>query len=322
MIVTRSLLAASAALLLACPFAARAAGSPDDVLVENSMTKLTRGDYEADLQRVPPDMRDAFASDPKRLTALLNNLLIAKTLAAQAREAGVDRDPQVARIVALETDRLLAHEQIRRIEEAAGAQFDATQASFQLKAREAYAVGKDKYRTRDEVKASHILFSTHESTPEAALARANAARARLAAGADFAALAKELSDDPSAKDNSGELGWFGAERMDPEFAKAAFGLKKEGDLSEPVLSSFGYHLIRLEGRHPGRQLSFDEVKDKIMADLRARYVSDQRDAKLGSISHDPKMKIDQPAVDALVFRVDPKLFERGMQQQQQQQQTN
>src|SRR5271170_7994515 len=225
MIRTRSYLAAAAAILFACPGAIFATGSPDDVLVENATVKLTRGDYEADLQRVPPEMRDAFASDPARLTKMLNNILVDKTLAAEARRAGLDREPLVARMIALETDKILSHTLLQRLDAAAGAEFDAKQADFLLKARETYALGKDKYRAPEEVKASHILFETRKSAPEAALARAKEARAKLLAGADFAALAKEISDDPSARVNDGELGWFGEAKLDSGFAKAAFALK-------------------------------------------------------------------------------------------------
>jgi len=308
------LLAAAAALFSIGSSAVLAEGSPDDVLVENSLAKLTRGDYEADLERVPPELRSTFASDPKRLTMLLNSMLIAKSLAAEARRAGVDRDPKISLLLALETDRALAQVQLRRIEEAAGAEFDAKRAEILLKAREIYAVDKEKYKVSEEVQASHILFDPRPNGADAALARANEARAKLVAGADFAALAKEISDDASAKTNRGELGWFGTGKMDPDFTKAAFALKSVGDISEPVKSRFGYHLIRLEGRHPARQLSFDEVKDQIIAELRTRYINDQREAKLASIREDPKMKVDQSAVDALVQHVEPQVFKRALPQ--------
>jgi parvulin-like peptidyl-prolyl isomerase len=308
------LFATAAALILTGPCAVLAEGSPDDVLVETSLVKLTRGDYEADLQGVPPEMRNAFASNPTRISKLLNNLLITKTLAAEARLAGADRDPQGARLVGLEGDRVLAQAQTRRLEEAAGAEFDAKQAQFLRKAREAYLLDKDKYRVPEQVQAAHILFDTRENEPDAALARAKAARDQLLAGADFTALAKELSDDPAAKSNGGEMGWIGPDRREPEFTKAAFGLNSEGDISEPVRSSIGYHLIRLEGRRAARQMSFDEVKDQIMTGLRTRYVNEQREAKLASIRTDPNMKVNQEAVDALVYRVDAQIFRQALPQ--------
>ena len=283
-------------------------GSPDDVLVENGVTKLTRGEYEADLLRLPEDMRDEFASSPTRLTKLLNSMLVAKTLAMEARKAGVDRDPQVVKLLALENDRALAAVQIQRIGQAAAEDFDARKDEMLARAREDYAIHKDKYRAPEEVMASHILFDVHEGDADAALARAREARARLVAGADFAALAKELSDDPSAKQNGGELGWFGAGKMDPQFTQAAFALKSVGDLSEPVRSRFGYHLIRLEGRRQARQLSFDEVKETIMGELRTRYIKDQREAKVAAIREDPNVKVNAEAVLGLVRHVDTSVF--------------
>src|SRR2546427_12648616 len=112
---TRSLSAPAALLaLLIWPAAAFSQNSPDDVLVENAFIKLTRADYEADLQRVPADRRAAFAADPKRLTAFLNNLLITKTLAAEARKQWIDREPTAQRRNELETGRVPAATQRQR----------------------------------------------------------------------------------------------------------------------------------------------------------------------------------------------------------------
>ena len=308
---TRSLSAPAALLaLLIWPAAAFSQNSPDDVLVENAFIKLTRADYEADLQRVPADRRAAFAADPKRLTAFLNNLLITKTLAAEARKQGIDREPTAQRRIELEAERVLAELQLQRVEEAAAAEFRDKSAQFLLKAREIYALEKDKYRVAEQVSASHILFEAEKRGAEAALELARQARAKLVAGADFTALAKELSEDPSAKNNGGQLGWFGAGVMDPAFTKAAFELKQVGDISEPVLSRFGYHIIRLDGRRAAGQLAFDDVKSQIMADLRKRYIEDQRQAKIEAIRADPNMKVNQQAVDSLVFRLPQRLMPR------------
>lgn len=298
---------AAACALLSSAIAA-STGSPDDVLVENAQTKLTRGDYEAALLRVPEEMRNALANDPKRLTVLLNNMLIAKTLAAEARQAGVDREPEIVRLMALEGDRVLSQVQLQRVEEAARAEFDAKSAQFLEKARERYLINKDKYVTPEMVMASHILFDPKKDSPEAALARAKDAREKLLAGADFNKLAKEISDEPRAKDSGGELGWFAPGRLDPDFTKAAFEMKTPGAISEPVHTRFGYHLIRYEERKPAQQQTFDEVKDQIMAELKTEFVNDRRESKLTSIRSDKNMKIDQKAVDGLVYHVDPNLF--------------
>ena len=87
--------------------------------------------------------------------------------------------------------------------------------------------------------------------------------------------------------------------MDPGFSAAAFALKNVGDVSEPALSRFGWHLIQLDGRTAGRQQPYAEVRDVIFAEMRQKYVDERRDALLASINNDPTTKIDEAAVEAL-----------------------
>src|SRR5438132_8310610 len=104
---------ALAALVSGADCLAQALKAEDEVLAENALVKLTRADYETDLQRVPAKMRAEFAANPTRLTMFLNTLLIDKTLARQARDAGLDRDPEISRRLALELDRALRSEERR-----------------------------------------------------------------------------------------------------------------------------------------------------------------------------------------------------------------
>ena len=107
---------ALAALVSGADCLAQALKAEDEVLAENALVKLTRADYETDLQRVPAKMRAEFAANPTRLTMFLNTLLIDKTLARQARDAGLDRDPEISRRLALELDRALAKAMVEKIE--------------------------------------------------------------------------------------------------------------------------------------------------------------------------------------------------------------
>jgi peptidyl-prolyl cis-trans isomerase D len=87
-----------------------------------------------------------------------------------------------------------------------------------------------------------------------------------ASGADFAALARQYSEDPGSKDSGGDLGWFPRGRMVKEFEDAAFKLSP-GEISEPIKSQFGYHILKLEGRKPGGLKSLAEVHDLIREKL-------------------------------------------------------
>ena len=284
---------------------------PDQVLLENRWARVTTADYEAELMRLPPDIRGGFAANGKRVYELLARLLTTKSLAAQARAANLDQDPALQHRLALEVDRLHAGLQISKIEEAAGRAFDGRRAQFEARAREIYLSRKDSYRIPEQVAASHILFDTKKHGKEEALKLAQEARTKILAGADFNEVAKQLSDDPSAQRNSGRMDYFDKAKMDPAFADAAFALKNSGDVSDPVLSSFGYHLIRLDGRKPADLKSFDEVKDAIMAQERARYIDEQRELALSPIRNDPDTKVNQAAIDALVVRITPEQLKKA-----------
>jgi peptidyl-prolyl cis-trans isomerase C len=293
------------AAVLLSPCALAQGRGADEVLAENSFAKLTRGDFEAELLRLPPDLRAGFGNNGKRVYDLISRLLLTKSLAAQARAAGLDKDPEVQRRLALEVDRLHAGLQIAKIEEDAGRAFDSRRPQLEARARELYLANRDRYRVPEQVAASHILFDTKKHTPEEALKLAQETRTKIVAGADFNELATQVSDDPSAQRNGGHLDYFDKTQMDPAFAGAAFALKNVGDVSEPVRSSFGYHLIRLEGRHPATMRTLDKVKESILADERAKFIDEQRETALAPVNNDPATKVNKAAVDALIVTVDP-----------------
>ncbi len=296
-------LSASTALaaFLIAPVALGQGRGADEVLAENSYAKVTRSDYDAELLRLAPDLRAGFANNGKRVYELISRLLLTKSLAAQARSAGLDKDPEVQRRVALEIDRMQAGLRVARIEEEAGLAFDFRRPQLEARARELYLANRDKYRIGEQVSASHILFDTKKHSPEEALRLALETRAKILAGADFNEMAKQVSEDPSALRNSGHLDYFDKAQMDPAFADAAFKLRNVGDVSEPVRSSFGYHLIRFEGRHPATMRPFDSVKESILADERAKFIDDQREAAFGPVKNDPATKVNQTAIDALII---------------------
>lgn len=125
----------------------------------------------------------------------------------------------------------------------------------------------------DKVKASHILISTvdennkplSDSKKAEAKKEAEDILKRAKSGEEFAALAKEYSDDKGSGANGGDLGFFEKGTMVPEFEDAAWGLKV-GEISDLVETQFGYHIIKVTDKVQ-KQLTFDEVKDKIKETL-------------------------------------------------------
>jgi peptidyl-prolyl cis-trans isomerase C len=119
-----------------------------------------------------------------------------------------------------------------------------------------------------EVHARHILFrvanAKDEKASKTAEAKAKAVIVRLKKGEDFAKLAKELTEDPSGKANGGDLGYFTKDQMVPQFAEAAFKLEK-GQISEPVKTAFGWHVIKVEDKRKKAPPTYDKVKSQIEA---------------------------------------------------------
>jgi peptidyl-prolyl cis-trans isomerase C len=105
-----------------------------------------------------------------------------------------------------------------------------------------------------EVRARHILVATE--------AEAKAVLAEIKKGTDFAELAKQKSKDPGAAAEGGDLGYFTKEQMVPEFAEVAFKLDK-GQVSEPVKTQFGWHIIKVENKRTKPAPEYDKVKDQV-----------------------------------------------------------
>jgi parvulin-like peptidyl-prolyl isomerase len=291
-----------ASLALSAALGAQAQVSADDpVLAENGPVKVYRSDYEAELMKVPADIRPGFANNQKRINELLTRLLVQKSLAAQPQTAALARDPQTAVRIRLEAERVLAQLRLEDIEKRAGAEFDARRSQMEGRARELYLAERARFALPERISASHILIDAKKHTREEGRRLADAARARVIAGEDFNKVAKEVSEDPSTASNEGRLGYFMRAEMDPAFADAAFALRN-GEVSEPVLSSFGWHVIKLTDRKPAVQRSFDEVRDLVYAEMRKRYIDEQREAAIAVVRDDPHVKINRDAVDALYVR--------------------
>jgi peptidyl-prolyl cis-trans isomerase D len=124
------------------------------------------------------------------------------------------------------------------------------------------------YTTQGQARASHILFKTESKDENAVRAQAEAVLTQAKApGADFAALARQHSEDDSNKDRGGDLDYFGRGRMVPEFETAAFSLKN-GEISDLVKTPFGFHIIKMVDNQPEVVRPLAEVRDEIADQLR------------------------------------------------------
>ncbi len=149
--------------------------------------------------------------------------------------------------------------------------------------KEAYEKEAPKVKASERVRARHVLVASEKEARDVL--------ARLEKGEKFEDIAKKVSLDGS-KDYGGDLGYFSAEEMVPEFSKAAFALKV-GELSTPIKTDYGWHVIKLEDRKAGGAQPYDQVKNGIKAVLTRKKVQEavttlRKQAKIDVL--DPDLK--------------------------------
>jgi peptidyl-prolyl cis-trans isomerase C len=167
--------------------------------------------------------------------------------------------------------------------------------------REVYNEAMKSMSSEEEVHARHILIRAAQGDDKAgeeAKKKIEGVIARLKKGEDFAKVATDVTEDPSGKTNGGDLGWFTKEQMVPEFSDAAFGLKP-GDISGPVHTQFGWHVVKTEEKRTKPAPTFDEVKPQleqyVVRKAQAELVTKLRaEAKIEK----PEKKAETPASPA------------------------
>lgn len=148
--------------------------------------------------------------------------------------------------------------------------------------RAQYASARDTYRSPEAVSAQHVLITVDQSaTPEqdaAALSEAREVLAKARSGEDFASLVALHSDEPGAAERAGDLGFFSRGRMVAPFEQAAFAMQP-GEISEPVRTQFGYHIIKVNDRRAESILPFEDVRTQLESRLiEERTKTDAREA--------------------------------------------
>ncbi len=168
--------------------------------------------------------------------------------------------------------------------------------------QEFYTKNERFYQEREGVKARHVLIKVAENAPkdqqDKAEAKIKEVQAALKAGTDFAEVAKKFSEGPSAP-KGGDLGFFGRGQMVKPFEEKAFAMKP-GDVSEPVRTRFGFHIINVLEKREARKKTLDEVKETISESLRNKKFFQERRSLLNTLKTNAKIerKIEIPKAPA------------------------
>jgi peptidyl-prolyl cis-trans isomerase C len=215
------------------------------VMAEVNSGSITTGDFERELKNLPEYLK-AMADTPQGRKEMLDTMVIRELILQQASKDGLDKGPEIEEKLIDLKKRLIVESFLKKKVESESNVSDEDLKKF-------YEQNKDKFKTGEQIKASHILVKTEKEAKDVLT--------QIKSGGNFEELAKKNSVDSSSA-KGGDLGWFGKGSMVPAFEKAALALK-EGQVSEVVKSDFGFHIIKLTGKRPAGIRPLEEVKEQI-----------------------------------------------------------
>lgn len=269
----------SISLLAAC---AQKGEQKGPYLAKVGNTKITQNDLEREFKNLP-DFAQKMFEDSKGKEQFLDELIKKEMLYQEAVKRGLDKDTEFQRKV----------EEFRKltlISQLLEKEIEEKTKVTEKDVRDYYEKHKEELASVSQIRASHILVKTEEE--------AKKVQERLKKGEDFAALAKKLSIDPGSAPNGGDLGFFSAGQMVPEFESAAAKLKP-GEVSGPVKTRFGYHLIKTTDKKMGKPVEFDKIQHVLMQRLSAEKQKEFFDTYIEDLKKAYKVEINRDAVSKL-----------------------
>lgn len=269
-------------------------------VVEHADGRISMDDVRAVLLGATADQRRGFRESSASAEGLATDLLIRRLIARQAKKEGLDRDRTTALRLELAQEKMLFDLYMERTEAAA-----IDEKKIDRLARDEYLAYPERYR-KEEVRARHILVREAPSRGDDARKVAEGLLVRLNAGEPFDELAKKYSDDPGSAAKGGDLGWLGKGKTVKPFEDALFALKSQGQLSDVIVTQFGFHIIRLDELKPVSLLPYDEVKAQIIEGIKTNVRRQARLSIIGPLKSSESLRLDKDALDEAVGAIKQK----------------
>jgi peptidyl-prolyl cis-trans isomerase C len=209
--------------------------------------KITLQEFNAELDKIPMNMKMLVASQSGKKD-FLDRFVVRKLLLKEAKKENIEKEKAFQDQLADIREQMIMQTLLKKKVTTESKLSDDDLQKY-------YDSHKEEFRKGQEIQTRQIVVKTEDEAKEI--------QARIAKGEDFAELAKKYSVDPAAKKTGGDVGYHPKGTLIPEFEEAAFKLTKVGQVTPPVKTQLGYHLIKLEGVRTGTYAPFAEVKDFI-----------------------------------------------------------
>ena len=263
--------------LLLCSVAAA-----DDLVGKMGEVELHSSELKAILEAQPPDARRQLATDQAALERLVRSELMRKAVLNEAKQKGWDKRPELQPLIERAHDQVVVSSFVGNVARPG----DGYPSEDEIK--QFYEENKAQLLAPAQFQLAQIFLPATDSTDKA---KAEESRKKIGelsakmgkAGTDFAKLAKENSAHRESADKGGELGWVSEEQMVPEIRRAVAGMSK-GEVSPPVKSAAGWHLIKLLDKKPAATRPLADIRQQLIVAMRNRKSQDMERAYLEALS--------------------------------------
>ena len=280
-------------LALSCPIA-----SAQEVVGKMGTVELTAAELKPLLDAQPPEARRQLAADPQQLDRLVESELVRKAVLAEARQKGWDKRPELQPMIERAREQVIVGSYVSNVARPG----DGYPSEEEVK--QFYEANKAQLQAPSQYHLAQIFLPAPTGADKA---RADEAEkkikdlgARLAkAPTEFAKLAKENSAHKESAEKGGDIGWVGEDRMVAEIRNAALRLNK-GDISPPVKSAAGWHLIRLIDKKPPSLRPLAEVRASLVSAMRQRKMQEGERVYLEALRTKARPTINQIELNKIV----------------------
>ena len=258
------------------------AAAAEDLVGKMGDVELHSSELKAILEAQAPDARRQLTTDPAALERLVRSELMRKAVLNEARQKGWDKRPELQPLLERARDQVVVSSFVGNVAKPG----DGYPSEEEIK--QFYESNKAQLLAPPQYQLAQIFLPAAEGTDKAKAEEAKKKIGELSAklgksGADFTKLAKENSAHKESADKGGELGWVGEDQMVPEIRRAMSGMNK-GEVSPPVKSAAGWHLIKLLDKKPAATRPLADIRANLMVAMRNRKSQDMERAYLEALS--------------------------------------
>ncbi len=256
-------------------------------LAKVGSAKITQADFEREMKNLPPFAQKLFEGKGGK-EKFLDELIKKELLYQEALKKGLDKDAEFK-------EKVEDFKKISLISQVLEKEIETKVTVTEQDVKDYYEKHKNELAAISQIRAKHILVKTE--------AEAKKILESIKKGEDFGKLAQKYSIDKGSAKNGGDLGFFSAGQMVPEFEAAAAQLDI-GKVSEPVKTKFGYHIIKVVDKKTGKPLEFEKIQNNIFQRLTAEKQKEVFDTFIENLRKSYKVEINQDAVSKLSMEVE------------------